>query len=117
VSESGVLTARAARICARLLHQLGEQDRLVAGGAGDRDPEPTDEAATALAALLVEEPLAAAGAFVEDEFVETVRATWHRRERGLSTTSPEGGLPAGRVAVQAGATAGLVPVAAELADA
>jgi hypothetical protein len=97
-----------------LLQQLCEQDRLVAGWAGDRGPEPSGEAAACLTALLVEESLAAAGALIED--VETVSGVERRRDHGLLTTSPEGSLPTGGVAVRAGPTAGLVLVAAELAD-
>jgi hypothetical protein len=97
-----------------LVQQLGEQDRLVAGGAGDGDAKPSGEPAAALTALLVKEPLAAAGALVED--VEAVDAAWQRGDHRLLTTGSEGGLPAGGVAVRARATAGLVLVAAELAD-
>jgi len=68
-----------------------------------------------LTPLLVEEPLAAAGALVED--VETMSAAWQGRDCGLLTTSPEGSLPASGVAVRPGATAALVLLAAELADA
>src|SRR5215813_420088 len=99
----------------QLLQQLGEQDRPVAARAHDRDAEAPDEPAAALTALLVEEPLATAGAFIED--VEPVNAALRRRGHGSLTPSPEGSLPAGGVAVRAGPTAALVLVAAELADA
>jgi hypothetical protein len=99
----------------QLLQQLGEQDGLIAGRTGDGDPEPPGEAAAALTASLVEEPLAAADALVED--VETVSAAWRHRDHGLLTPSPEGSLPAGGGAVRAGPTAALVLLAAELADA
>jgi hypothetical protein len=98
-----------------LLQQLRKQGRLVAGRAGNRDTEASGEAVAALTALLVEEPLAAAAAFVKD--VETVAAAWQGRDHGPLTTSPEGALPTGGVAVRPGATAILVLVAAELADA
>ena len=88
---------------------------LVAGGAGDRDPEPSGEATAAPTAALVEEPLAAGAAFVED--IEAVGAVWQRQERGLLTASPEGTLPAGGAAIRAGAVAALVRLATELADA
>jgi len=96
-----------------LLQQLGEQDRLVAGRTGDRDAEPPGEAAAGLTALFVEEPLAAAGTFIED--VKPVSVARRRRDHGLLTPSPEGSLPASGVAVRAEPT--LVLVAAELADA
>jgi hypothetical protein len=69
----------------------------------------------AFAELGVEESLTAAGAFIED--IEAVRAAWQWRDDGPLTTSPEGALPTGGVAVRPGATAVLVLVAAELADA
>jgi len=59
-------SAEASHLQSELLEQLDKQERLVAVRADDRDPQPSGEAAAALAAALVEEPLAAAATLVED---------------------------------------------------
>jgi hypothetical protein len=112
---ASVRTSATGRSSWQLLQQLGEQDRLVTDRTGEGDAEPSGEAVAALTALLVEEPLAAVAAFVKD--VETVGVAWQGRDHGPLTTSAEGALPTGGVAVRPGATAVLVLVAAEQADA
>jgi hypothetical protein len=99
----------------QLLQQLREEDGFVAARAHDGNAEPAGEAVAALTAPIVEEPLAAGTTLVED--VETVSVARQGRRHRLLTTGPEGTLPAGGVAVQPGAAAALVLLAAEQADA
>ena len=107
-------SAEAGDLQSELFEQFGEQEWLVAARAGDREAEPPGEAVAAFAAPLVEQPLAAGAALVED--VEGVQARGRRGERRPPATRAEGTLPAGVAAVRAGADARVL-VATELADA
>lgn len=59
-------SAEAGDLQPELFEQLGEQERLVAARAGDRQPKPSGEAAAGFTATFVEQPLAARAALVED---------------------------------------------------
>ena len=105
-------SAEAGDLQSELFEQLGEQERLIAARAGDREAKPPGEAMAACTAPLVQQPLAAGAALVED--VEGVRAR-RRGEHRPPPTRTEGTLPAGVAAVRAGADARVL--VAELTDA